>query len=439
MLMPIIYAAGMQNFLFSRNVLNKDFKNYAMRQSQAIIRSAFDPAKTYPALRNEQSRCKHLYFYFDDPQYGFMSVRLQTWAPYEIQIALNGREWLKRSLDKEGCGYVLSGNKFLHIDDYELAQKLLDEQQTTDFGELLNGFASLVFPLMPEVVGSMSYYWTVWQSEVAKDYIFESEDALKPLMNDFLRHSLAAGIGERILHYFASPLRADGQPHAKSNPEIKSRMNKWQDGLRMRHWNNGNSLKFYNEHNVLRFEMTMNDPARFKVYRHKENQDKSEPKQLMSMRKGIADISARAGVSKAIVNRFSEHMGTVRETTQLGELLDPVSRPITAKEKKHRGLDVFGKDMELLRVISDPMFDAGNITNKELQGKLAGTAWAKNMTGKKLSGRISRHPALLRAHGLIRKLPKQRKYSLADKGRKITTAMNVAMAASVNDLLNIAA
>ncbi len=153
----------------------------------------------------------------------------------------------------------------------------------------------------------------------------------------------------------------------KSNPEILSRVNKWQDGLRMRHWNNGNSVKFYNEHNVLRFEMTMNDPARFKVHRHKENQDKSEPKQLLPMRKGIADVSARAGVSKSIVNRFTEHMSTVRETTQLGELLDPISRQTVVKGKKYRGLDVFGKDIELLRAIADPVFDVGSITNKELQ------------------------------------------------------------------------
>ncbi|MCL1810216.1 MAG: hypothetical protein FWG42_10705 [Clostridiales bacterium] len=70
----------------------------------STFKSAFDPAKTYPSLRGGRSKCKHLYFYFDDLVYGFMSVRLQTWAPYEIQIALNGRERLRRPLDAAGCG-----------------------------------------------------------------------------------------------------------------------------------------------------------------------------------------------------------------------------------------------------------------------------------------------------------------------------------------------
>ena len=494
MLMPIVHAAGMQSFLMRKKVLNKDFKEYVTKQSQAIIRSAeelaieqsgsgityigshkerketlahnrqkenginegmigvwscvescntfrstFAQGQTYPVLKWERSKCKHLYFYFDDPIYGFMSVRLQTWAPYEIQIALNGREWLRRSLDKQGCGYVVSGNKFLHIDDYELAQELLDAQRKSNMEEILNGFLPAVFPLMPIIVGEMSYYWTVWQSEVAKDYLFESGEMLKPLMNDFLRHSLITGTGERILQYFGNPVKANGQPYPRSNPEILTRANCWYNGLRVRHWNNGNSVKLYNEHNVLRFEMTMNDPTQFKIHRHSMNQDKTEPKQFLPMRKCVADISARAGVSESIVNRFTEHMASVEETTRLEELLRSTDKSIADKKKKPRALDYFGKDLELLRAISDPVFDVSAITNKDLQKLLGHTPWAKNMTDKRLSGRISRHLALLREHGLIKKLPKQRKYMLTDKGRKITTAINAVLAASVNDLLKMAA
>jgi DNA-binding MarR family transcriptional regulator len=61
------------------------------------------------------------------------------------------------------------------------------------------------------------------------------------------------------------------------------------------------------------------------------------------------------------------------------------------------------------------------------------------MSGKQLSGRISRHLRLLREHGLIKKLPNQRKYTLTDKGRRLTAAVDIALAASVNDLLKLAA
>jgi len=299
----------------------------------------------------------------------------------------------------------------------------------------------------------MAYYWTLWQSEVAKDYIFESVDALKPLMDDFLRYSLINGTGERILKYFGAPVKANGQPgrmgeqsaerttspRANSNPEIISRANLWYDGLRVRHWNGKNSVKFYNEHNVLRFETTMNDPAKFKIYRHAENQDKSEDKKLMPMRKGIADISVRAEVSKRIVDRFTEHMSAAEDKTRLGDLLSGVSKPKTVKGKKVRAIEAFGKDQLLLTAISDPAFDVAGITNKQLRLKLKDTPWAKGMNDKQLSGRITRHISLLRNHGLIKKLPNQSKYILTDNGRLVTSAVAAALGASVNDLLHFAA
>jgi hypothetical protein len=494
MLRPIMFAVGMQSFLYHQDVLNKDFKAYVMNQSKKIVESAeeiskrlcgvstiyipscyerketlaharqketcisegligvwscveschtfkstFNPESAYPILRHEQSKCKHLYYYFDDPVFGFMSIRLQTWAPYEIQIALNGREWLRRSLDANSCKYVLSGNKFLHIDDYKLAQELLDKQLDVDFSKVLNGFLPSVFPQMQQIVPGMSYYWTLWQSEVAKDYIFKDRESLDPLMDDFLRYAMITGTGERILKYFGKPVDEKGQPHPKSNPEVFSRAKSWYDGHRARHWDGKNSVKLYNEHNVLRFEMTMNDPGVYKIHRHSEGQDKTEPKKFMSIRKGIADINVRTEVSKNILNRFTEHMSAVEETERLGKLLEPISKPLTENGKKFRALDAFGKDLEFLQAVSDPAFDVVGITNKGLQEKLMGAAWAKGMSGKRLSGRISRHLALLRKHGLIKKHANQNRYSLTDKGRKITVAVNVALEASVCSLLENAA
>ena len=37
---PIVHAAGMESFLVARKILNKDFKTYAMAQSQEIVECA---------------------------------------------------------------------------------------------------------------------------------------------------------------------------------------------------------------------------------------------------------------------------------------------------------------------------------------------------------------------------------------------------------------
>jgi hypothetical protein len=55
-----------------------------------------------------------------------------------------------RQLDKKGCGYIISDNKFLHIDDYELAQQLLDSQEDMKCEEMLNEFTSCVPVKVPD-------------------------------------------------------------------------------------------------------------------------------------------------------------------------------------------------------------------------------------------------------------------------------------------------
>lgn len=124
----------------------------------------------------------------------------------------------------------------------------------TRWQELLCGFLPNVFPTMANTLGNeLSYNWTLWQGEWATDYIFDSPQTLKPLMEGFLRHALLTGTSDRVLRY----------------------MNDW---VRIRHWVDQNSVKLYNEHNNLRFETTINNPAKFRVYRHQEGQKTTSSK-----------------------------------------------------------------------------------------------------------------------------------------------------------------
>lgn len=493
MLRPIMFAAGAQFFLATHGVLNKDYKEWMISQSTALVqtvdeyakascgqgitwipsyrtrketlarerqeqtgisegligvwscleschsfRAVFDRTAGYPQLRAETTRCKHLYFYYDHPLYGFMSIRLQTWFPFAIQIALNGREWLRRLLDKEGCPYLLHGNKFLAIDDYELAQRLLDCQLDTRWNEALAAFLPEVFPTMTATLGEkLNYYWTVWQSEWAIDFIFDSPDSVTPLMNDLLRHAFLTGNAERILRYLAAPVRPDGQPHPRTKPEVLSRVQSWQDGARVRHWVDNNSVKLYNEQNVVRIEMTMNRPDRFKVFRFKEGQQQEGPKQRLPLRKGIADLPLRAKVSADVNQRFMAQLATFTDTTPVAEVFADIGTR-THDGRKVRALDPTGKDQSLLQAIADPALGVSGITNKALQSALAGTPWAKGKAGKALSARISRNLRLLRDHGIIRKMPNQRRYQLTNKGRRLTTLLNCLMAASAQQLLQMA-
>ena len=494
-ILPLAHAAGAMSFCRSHGIRNKDFKSWAMKHTRDVIESAeaytkkhcgqgIDPIRSsairkediahqrqqelginsglvgvwsavesctsykarynaeqgHPLLNRHWMKCKHLYFYFDHADYGFMNIRLQTWFPYHIQIALNGREWLRRGLERAGVDFVARRNKFCHVGDYACAQGLLDRQLDTQWDSLLNGFLADVFPTQQAILGPhLSYYWTLWQSEWATDLIFPSPKDIAPIMDSLLRHAFMTGTATRVLRYLDRPLKKDGTPRADMRHEVTSRLLDFQEGLRVRHWVGANSAKCYNELNILRFEGTINDPGMFHVYRHAQRQDSAEPKQWLSLRKGVADIALRTQVSQRINDRLMDHLAAAQCETPVRDLFDNVVKPFTKEGRRVRALDPTGKDRPLLQALRDPQFGIAGLSNHDLREKLHKKTGYKDMTEKQLSAKISRQLRLMRDHGLLRKLPRQKRYIMTQKGRELTTALDALLAASTKQLMDIAA
>src|ERR1700740_3729102 len=107
-------------------------------------------------------RCRH-------SEMGFLHGRIQTWFPFTIQICLNGREWLARQMDTSGIRYIWQQNCFGWMENYESAQRLLQEQLETDWQQVLNEFARELNPVHQEIFGNFKaeYYWSVQHSEWA--------------------------------------------------------------------------------------------------------------------------------------------------------------------------------------------------------------------------------------------------------------------------------
>ena len=494
-ILPLMHDIGAMSFCSTYGIRNKDFKSWAMEQTRVVVESAeqyaqahgrqgIEPIRSskvrkediahqrqqesgiasgligvwpamescwsykarysaqagHPQLHGEWMKCKHLYFYFDHEEYGFMNIRLQTWFPYHVQIAMNGREWLRRSLERASVDFVARGNKFVHIEDYALAQRLLDRQLDTPWKPMLNGFLSEVFPAQQSIVGPyLSYYWTLWQSEWATDLIFPSPKHIAPLVDSLLRHAFMTGTCERVLRYLDRPMKKDGTPRAGMRHEVMSRLLDFHDGLRVRHWVDGNSVKCYNELNILRVETTVNQPGMFRAHRHAQGEKDDAPKRLLPLRKGVADTVLQSQVSQDVNNRFTDNLAVAQCETPVRTLLDAVVKPFTKEGRHVRALDPAGKDRDLLQALHDPKFCLSGLSNKELREKLRDKTGYNHMTEKQCSAKISRQLRLLRDHGLIRKMPRQKRYLITQKGRELTTVLDALLAASTKQLMDIAA
>jgi hypothetical protein len=86
-----------------------------------------------------------------------MSARIQTWLPFSIQICVNGREWLARSMDAAGLHDMQRDNCFPWLEHPERAQHLMDQQLRSDWPVLLSGVARSLNPLHETIFCRVSH------------------------------------------------------------------------------------------------------------------------------------------------------------------------------------------------------------------------------------------------------------------------------------------
>ena len=95
------------------NVARGYAKKLGIRQGLVCVLQCVEPCWSYElvsknhvlTVQGKQRKCSHLYHYYLDPRFGWMYVRLQTWFPFEMQVYVNGREWLARQMEREGLKY----------------------------------------------------------------------------------------------------------------------------------------------------------------------------------------------------------------------------------------------------------------------------------------------------------------------------------------------
>jgi hypothetical protein len=79
-------------------------------------------------LRRLPWKCLHIDHDDQHSIFGFCNVRIQTWFPFNVQICINGREWLARQLTEQGAQFRRDDNCIFWADDIPAAQRLFDEQ-----------------------------------------------------------------------------------------------------------------------------------------------------------------------------------------------------------------------------------------------------------------------------------------------------------------------
>ncbi len=264
---------------------------------------------------------------------------------------------------------------------------------------------------------------------------FKSPAALANLYPRLIRQGMQTLGSRDVLRFLGRKVPEGRNAHPSFKGQVVSDLKDRPEGMRVKHAVNGNSVKMYDKQgSVLRVETTINQTREFKVYRGTEAEP--EKKQWRKLRKGVADLRRRAEVSQASNTRYLESMAAVEPTATLGQSLTPPCRPVTRDGQRARALSPFdADDMKLLEAVGRGQFAINGLRNRDIRELLAGKDDPKDAVGtRRRSGQITRKLGLLRAHGVIRKVPRTHRYLLTSKGTTLVTLLAAAKQADTTRL-----
>jgi hypothetical protein len=381
-------------------------------------------AKTHTLeLRRGPRKCLHYYAYFLDRRFGLAQVRLQTWFPFNTHVVLNGREWLARDLQRRGIGYLRRDNCFTWIEDFERAQELADRQVRIDWQAELDRLLKRVLPPRRLWLPDDHYYWTAEQTEWATDLAFRDAEALADLYPQLIHRAIESFGSEDVLRFLGRHLTAAGHVPPQFKDEVTSDLKRRPEGVRIKHRAGRNTVKLYDKQgSVLRVETTLNEVKGFKSYRAAAD-DPDGPQQWRPMRKGVAEMPRRAELSQASNDRYLEALGGLPTDVPVSRAVGRLCRAVVVEGRRYRALNPLGADdARLLAAVGRGEWLVSGFRNRDIRRALDGEA-ADGATRRRQAARVTRLLGLLRAHGLIKKIPRTHRYLLTVEGTSVIPAL----------------
>lgn len=412
------------------------------------ILSAVEPCRTFfvrknPTtglieLQNRPGKCLHYYHYWLDEKLGPCHVRLQTWFPFSTFVCVNGREMLAGELTRQGVPFRQRDNCFTWVKDLERAQKLLRAQVQFNWSAELTRLLTASHPGWSKWPGmDRPPYWSADQTEWATDVLFRSQAELSRLMPSLIQHALVGlGCGD-VMRFLGRPVRADGRVHGNFAGEVGTDYVLRPEGARVAFRVNRNGVKFYDKQgSVFRVETTITNARDMKSYRPKAG-DPEGPKGWRPMKKGVSDLPRRTQVSQRSNERCLEALAAVATERTVGELTAKVCARTQWQGRPVRALNLLAADeLRLLRTVGRGEFVLNGFRNRDVRVAMFGPDGDDAAEAKRQSAAATRQLRLLRAHGVIQKVPKTHRYQVTAYGRELIAALTSTHAAQPKTLQN---
>jgi hypothetical protein len=374
--------------------------------------------RTIPWLTKRTAMVNHYYFYCVDDDFGPFFIKYCSYFPYNARLCLNGHEYCKRQLEKEGIEYRPLENGVLSCANPQRLQEICDGLTADKIRALWNKWqARLPQPFTDDDRrAGFGYEVFMQQVEFSRTQVFDRPLSGRLFFEQMLRDNLDLGRPDKLQLVF------DKQIPRTTKTQFRTRLitehvipSLWLD------YKSSSIKQYFKEGRALRTELTVNTPRDF------------------GFGKALHNLAALRQVAFA-ANRRLLHVQQLSHDPTLGDdEFRTLTTPQVIDGQRVSGLR-FG-DTTVLAVLTALMMFRNlpqGFTNSQLRHT---TARLLTRSAPDLKpGLMTYHLRRLRLRGLITRLPRTHRYQVTDHGHRATrfyiTSLSRVIRPTANDLDN---
>ena len=350
--------------------------------------------QTYPWIVRSTAMVNHFYFYGIDEDFGPFFLKFCTYFPYNAKLCINGHEYVKRQLAKEGIPFEALDNGVLSCADPTGLQQLCNGLSAHKIDALLRKWLARVpHPFLPkDRAAGYRYDISILQAEFSLTQVLDRPQTGRVFFEEVIRENLDIGRPDHVQLIFDRRItkRTPGRFRTRVITEGVT------PSLHI-DYKRSRIKQYHKEGRALRTETTINDPRDFNIGKR------------LSHLPALRRIGFQANRRLLDVQRISQDCA-------LGEdAFHGINDPIEVDRQRASGLRFADVAVQALlcALLVFRLLPRG-FSNRDLRDH-----WAALM-GKTpddmTPGQMTYHLRRLRLHGLIQRIPETHRYRVTRLG-----------------------
>ena len=354
--------------------------------------------QTFPWIVRSTAMVNHFYFYGIDEDFGPFFLKFCTYFPYNAKLCINGHEYVKRQLAKEGITFAALDNGILSCADPKRLQELCDGLAASQIDALLRKWlARLPHPFTDQDrKAGYRYDISILQAEFSLTQVLDRPLSGRIFFEEVVRENLDLGRPDRVQLIFGR--RVTSQTPGRFRTRVLTAG--VTPSLHI-DYKRSRIKQYHKEGRALRTETTINDARDFRIGKRLQN--------LPALRQ----IGFQANRRLLDVQRISQDCA-------LGEdAFRQVNEPMTVNGQRASALRFADPAVQaLLSALLVFRLLPRGFSNRDLRDH-----WAP-LLGKAAEaltpGQMTYHLRRLRLHGLIERIPRTHRYRVTGSGWRTT-------------------